>query len=86
MTSKFDPALEMSRMYQYVMDRDDGLKGQIRAQHSRVNMREMIKIGEEAIEARSFSIEPPLAVYTMLYTSDRATDKVFSSLGGRSER
>lgn len=37
LTSKFDPALEMSRMYQYVMDRGDGLKGQIK-EHSRMNM------------------------------------------------
>jgi hypothetical protein len=39
LTSNFDPALEMSRMYQYGIDRGDGLKGQIR-EHSRMNMRD----------------------------------------------
>lgn len=80
-TSKFDPALEMSRMYRYVMDRGDGLKGQIR-ENSGMNMQETSQSrrrpdsGEDAL-----SIEPSLAVYMVLRTSYRAAVNILSCLG-----
>lgn len=72
-------------MYQYAMDRGDGLKGQIR-EHSRMNMRETSQSRQGGdIGKVVLSIEPPLALYRVLHTSYRAAVNLFSFLEGRSD-
>lgn len=70
-------------MYQYVMDRGDGLKGQIR-EHSGMNMQETSQsrrerdIGEDVL-----SIEPSLAVLMVHHASPRRRLTVSPVLGKR---